>query len=77
MISALPVGSISSSISSTASPSREIWPISASMSSGEATARRTSYPVAIVMSSSASTLAGSAVATSRAPSARKAMGMVL
>ena len=34
--------SSSSSISSTASPRRESWPISASMSSGEATARRTS-----------------------------------
>ncbi len=41
MTSALP-NSGSSSTSSTASPRREIWPIRASMSSGEATARRTS-----------------------------------
>ena len=38
--------------------------MSATMSSGEATAARTSCPVMIAMSSTASTLAGSAIATS-------------
>ncbi len=53
-----------------------MFSISASMSSGEATARRTSNPVAMAMSSSASRLAGSAVATSSSRSARNAIGIV-
>jgi hypothetical protein len=66
----------SSSISWTALSSRPRFSISASMSSGEATARRTSRPVAMVMSSSASRFAGSAVATRSSRSARNAIGIV-
>ena len=43
--------------------------ISAAMSSGEATTGRTSWPVISFRSSSASTFDGSAIATSRTPSA--------
>ena len=66
--------SSSSTASATASSSRLMRPIRPAMSSGEATAGRTSWPVMSLRSSSASTFAGSAMATSRAPSSPNPIG---
>ena len=64
------VSGSSAAASETASSIRFSWLISASMSSCEVTARRTSSPVIMAMSSIARMFAGSAIATSTVRSSR-------